>query len=91
MSAAVAQTCAAATGIWRACTPDSVKSFQPGCYFGVELEETKRSIGLINSSYGGSQAEAWTPVEYLVLADLKPTVDAQRFRTRKDQEVKVEN
>ena len=65
-------------GEWAACTPVSVKEFSAaGYYFGVELEKTlKVPIGLINSSYGGSQAEAWTPVEYLNASpDLKPTVD----------------
>jgi sialate O-acetylesterase len=65
-------------GAWTACTPDSVKEFSAaGYYFGVELErELNVPVGLINSSYGGSQAEAWTPVEYLNASpDLKPTVD----------------
>ena len=47
-------------GIWRACSPDSVKDVSAaGYYFGVELQkELNLPIGLINSSYGGSQAEA---------------------------------
>ena len=54
-------------GEWAACTPESVKEFSAaGYYFGVELQKDLNvPIGLINSSYGGSQAEAWTPVEYL--------------------------
>ena len=69
-------------GVWRACTPESVKEFSAaGYYFGVELEkELNVPIGLINSSYGGSQAEAWTPVEYLLASpDLKPTVDRTKI------------
>ena len=69
-------------GVWRACSPDSVKQFSAaGYYFGVELQrELKIPIGLINSSYGGSQAEAWTPVEYLIASpDLKPTVDRTKI------------
>lgn len=65
-------------GDWAACTPDSVKEFSAaGYYFGVELQrELKVPIGLINSSYGGSQAEAWTPIKYLNASpELKPTVD----------------
>lgn len=65
-------------GEWSACTPESVKEFSAaGYYFGVELAKAlKVPIGLINSSYGGSQAEAWTPVEYLsASADLKPAVE----------------
>ncbi|MEP6788456.1 MAG: sialate O-acetylesterase, partial [Acidobacteriota bacterium] len=65
-------------GEWSACTPTSVAEFSAaGYYFGVELaKELKVPIGLLNSSYGGSQAEAWTPVEYLNASpDLKPTVE----------------
>ncbi|HKP68063.1 MAG TPA: sialate O-acetylesterase [Pyrinomonadaceae bacterium] len=78
-------------GEWLACTPESVKEFSAaGYYFGGELEkELKVPIGLINSSFGGSQAEAWTPVEYLSgNPDLKATVertkvwDAERPRVR---------
>jgi sialate O-acetylesterase len=64
--------------VWQSCTPETVKQFSAaGYYFGVELEKALGvPIGLINSSYGGSQAEAWTPVENLLASpDLKPTVD----------------
>ena len=65
-------------GEWAACTPETVKEFSAaGYYFGVGLQkELNVPVGLINSSYGGSQAEAWTPVAYLNASpDLKPTVD----------------
>jgi sialate O-acetylesterase len=63
---------------WLPTTPESVKEFSAaGYYFAVELQkELNVPIGMINSSYGGSQAEAWTPVEYLNASpDLKPTVE----------------
>ena len=69
-------------GVWKTCSPESVKEFSAaGYYFGVELQrELNVPIGLINSSYGGSQAEAWTPIEYLIAsADLKPTVDRKKI------------
>lgn len=69
-------------GVWQSCTPESVKQFSAvGYYFGVELQTALNvPIGLINSSYGGSQAEAWTPVEYLNASpDLKPTVDRTKI------------
>jgi len=59
-----------------------VKAFSAaGYYFGVQLEnELHVPIGLINSSYGGSQAEAWTPVEYLLASDdLRPTVERTKI------------
>src|SRR6266850_6452762 len=85
-------------GAWQACSPASVKEFSAaGYYFGVELQqELNVPIGLINSSYGGSQAEAWTPVEYLLAsADLRPTVertkiwDAERAQVKADYEQKL--
>jgi len=78
---------------WQPCSPQTIKQFSAaGYYFGVELErELRVPIGLINSSYGGSQAEAWTPVEYLLASeDLRPTVerkkiwDEERPRVRAD-------
>ena len=80
-------------GVWRGCTPDSVKEFSAaGYYFGVELErELNVPIGLINSSYGGSQAEAWTPVEDLWASpDLKPTVDRTKIWEEERPRVKAE-
>lgn len=80
-------------GEWAACTPGSVKEFSAaGYYFGVELQkELKVPIGLINSSYGGSQAEAWTPVDYLNASpDLKPTVERTKIWNEERDRVRVE-
>ena len=80
-------------GSWQACSPESVKHFSAaGYYFAVELQnELKVPIGVINSSYGGSQAEAWTPVEYLLAStDLKPTVDRTKIWDEERPRVKVE-
>lgn len=85
-------------GEWAACSPKSVAEFSAaGYYFGVEMErELKVPIGLLNSSYGGSQAEAWTPVEYLnANPDLKATVertkiwDAERAQVRIDYDAAI--
>src|SRR5215813_5867156 len=78
--------------VWRACTPESIKQFSAaGYYFGVELErELKVPIGLMNSSYGGSQAEAWTPAEYLLASnELKPTVERTKIWDEERPRVKV--
>lgn len=80
-------------GEWAACTPESVKEFSAaGYYFGVDLEkELKVPIGLINSSYGGSQAEAWTPEEYLLAnPDLKVTVERTKIWDAERPRVRVE-
>jgi sialate O-acetylesterase len=79
--------------IWQVCAPESVTQFSAaGYYFGVELQkELKVPIGLINSSYGGSQAEAWTPVEYLLAsADLKPTVERTKIWDEERPRVKAQ-
>ncbi len=82
-----------------ACTPQSVAEFSAaGYYFAVELQkELNVPIGMINASWGGSQAEAWTPVAYLNSSpDLKPTVDrtkiweAEREKVRADYAAAIE-
>ena len=78
---------------WQACSPQTVKEFSAaGYYFGVELEKELRvPIGLINASYGGSQAEAWTPVEYLLTSnDLRPTVDRTKIWDEERPRVRAE-
>lgn len=80
-------------GEWQPTTPESVKEFSAaGYYFGLEMEKAlKVPIGLINSSYGGSQAEAWTPVAYLnANPELKPTVDRTEIWARERPQVKIE-
>ena len=80
-------------GAWAACTPETVAEFSAaGYYFGARLEsELKVPIGLINSSYGGSQAEAWTPVEYLnANPDLKATVERTKIWDEERPRVRIE-
>ena len=50
-------------GNWEECGPQSLKGFSAvGYFFGKKLyEKLKIPIGLINSSWGGTPAEAWTP------------------------------
>jgi sialate O-acetylesterase len=80
-------------GMWQVSSPESVKPFSAACYyFGVELQkELQVPIGLINSSYGGSQAEAWTPVEYLLASDdLRPCVERTKIWDEERPRVKAE-
>ncbi|MEP7074528.1 MAG: sialate O-acetylesterase, partial [Acidobacteriota bacterium] len=80
-------------GLWAACTPESVTEFSAaGYYFAIELEkELKVPIGMINSSWGGSQAEAWTPVDYLNASpDLKPTVDRTKIWEAERDKVRLD-
>lgn len=48
---------------WVPCTPDNVRNFSAvGYYFGKDLREALDvPVGLIQSAFGGSPAEAWTP------------------------------
>ncbi|MCB0636401.1 MAG: hypothetical protein KDC54_07270 [Lewinella sp.] len=81
--------------VWERCSPATVPEFSGvGYFFGLELyRRLGIPIGLINSSYGGSQAEAWTPHEYLDASDeLRPCIEreaiweAERPRVRADFE-----
>jgi sialate O-acetylesterase len=78
---------------WQPSSPQSVKDFSAaGYYFGVELrKELRVPIGIINSSYGGSQAEAWTPVEDLLAnPELKPCVDREKIWDQERPRVQAE-
>lgn len=80
-------------GEWKICTPESVRDFSgAGYYFAVELQKNlKVPVGIINSSYGGSQAEAWTPVEYLnANPDLKITVERTKIWAEERPRVRTE-
>lgn len=50
-------------GPWQVCTPETVKQFSGVAYFyGRELNEKLNvPIGLINTSWGGTGIEPWTP------------------------------
>ncbi len=54
-------------GNWVECSPASVPSFTAaGYFFGRQLhQDLKVPVGLINSSWGGTMAEAWTTRESL--------------------------
>lgn len=53
------------TGGWTNCDSNTIKTFSAvGYYFGKALNhELNVPIGLINTSWGGTPAEAWTPAE----------------------------
>lgn len=48
---------------WRACSPDTIPTFSSTAYFFARELHTKLKvpIGIIDSSWGGTSAEAWTP------------------------------
>jgi len=53
------------SGYWRVCTPESMQWFSAtGYFFGKKLHENLQiPVGLINSNWGGTPAETWTPKE----------------------------
>jgi sialate O-acetylesterase len=65
-------------GSWAACTPETIPAFTAvGYFFGRALhKEVGVPIGLINSSWGGTIAEAWTSHEGLMGEDdFEPILD----------------
>ena len=66
-------------GQWVVCTPETMKSFSAaGYFFGKKLQEDLNfPVGLINSSWGGTPAEVWTPKE-AVESDAALKAAAQR-------------
>ncbi len=50
-------------GSWKVCSPEEMKHFSAvGYFFGKKLQqELSVPIGLINSNWGGTAAEVWTP------------------------------
>ena len=52
---------------WSSCTPGSVKTFSaPAYFFAREIHrELQVPVGIIDSSWGATRAEAWTPLETL--------------------------
>ena len=65
-------------GSWTMSTPEDAAQFSAvGYFFGRELQQhLKVPVGLIDSSWGGTPAEAWTSHEALAASpELKPILD----------------
>lgn len=69
---------------WRVSAPDNVSTFSAvAYYFGVNLQETLGvPVGLIQTAWGGTRAEAWTSPEKMAqVEELKPILDTWAERT----------
>ncbi|MBF0648639.1 9-O-acetylesterase [Dysgonomonas sp. GY75] len=68
-----------AGGSWQECSPESVAEFSATAYFfGRDLfEKLNVPIGLINSSWGGTFAEAWTSASSLEMMPAFQSVVAE--------------
>jgi sialate O-acetylesterase len=67
---------------WIVCTPDEMKNFSAaGYFFGKKLQEKLNApVGLINSNWGGTPAETWTPAESVESdAALKTAADSLKI------------
>ncbi|HWA99658.1 MAG TPA: sialate O-acetylesterase, partial [Pirellulales bacterium] len=65
-------------GAWVECTPENIPGFSAvGYFFGRDLQQAiNLPVGLINTSWGGTPAEAWTTRATLAANDqLKPIDD----------------
>jgi len=65
-------------GEWKVCSPETLKGFSAiGYFFGKKLEhDLNTPIGLINSSWGGTPAEVWTPtIEINKVPSLRQSAD----------------
>lgn len=68
-------------GAWAVCGPETVPGFSAvGYFFGRYLQKQLNvPVGLINTSYGGTPAEAWTSWDKLTsMPELQPIVDRYR-------------
>ncbi|TWU45509.1 Glycosyl hydrolases family 2, sugar binding domain [Novipirellula aureliae] len=76
-------------GRWEVCTSQFAKSFSAvGYFFGRDLHrELNVPIGLIDASWGGTVAEAWTSAEALEsLEDFRPKLNAlKRLRESRSE------
>ena len=70
---------------WSSCAPKSVKTFSaPAYFFAREIHrELKVPVGIIDSSWGGTLAEAWTPLE--TLKELGYTKEVNKAKTAKQK------
>ena len=79
-------------GAWAVCSPATIPDFSAVLFFfGRELhKELKTPMGLINSSWGGTPAEAWTSYQTLsTTPEFKPYFDFWNEKTKDYPERKV--
>jgi sialate O-acetylesterase len=68
---------------WSLCTPESVRPFSAvAYYFGLALHEKLGvPVGLIESAWGGTDIEPWTPPEgFAAVPDARPRLEQQEAK-----------
>jgi sialate O-acetylesterase len=81
---------------WRVSAPADISSFSAVAYFfGINLQETLDvPVGLVQTAWGGTRAEAWTSPEKMAeVEELKPILDAwaQRIENYDPEAAKARN
>ena len=71
---------------WKVCSPETVPSFSAvGYFFGRHLhKELDVPIGLINTSWGGTRIEPWTPPEGFAQVEAVKEMGESILRRRKE-------
>ena len=83
----------AKSGGWLPCSPEAVADFSAVAYFfGKNLYENKNiPVGLINSSWGGTYAEAWTSGKSLkTMPDFRSSVDVMEHSDMNIEMLKIQ-
>lgn len=81
------------SGQWEVCSPETVPAFSAvGYYFGREIQRTQGvPVGLINSSWGGTEVETWISKEGLAGEETFEPVAAAVAELSDEQVVKPNN
>jgi len=80
------------TGKWISVSPANAAGITAvGFYFGRELtQKLKVPIGLIDTSWGSTSAEAWTPIEYLAeREELRSTIEIMKVWEKERETVRA--
>lgn len=75
---------------WKACTPETIPTFASTAYFFArELQrELKVPVGIIDASWGGTAAEAWTPKAGLQALGYTAAVEqAEKLPQKPDEKI----
>lgn len=75
---------------WEACTPETIPTFASTAYFFARALHTELDvpIGIIDSSWGGTSAETWTPAAGLEVLELTAELkQAKQLPQQADQKI----
>jgi sialate O-acetylesterase len=81
------------TGEWVVCSPETAPNFTAvGYFFARELSQKLNvAVGLINTSWGGSQAESWISKESMLASDVLQGYAQQMPKNWEESDKKLDN